>query len=176
MFGFEEALGYTIGTTVRDKDGISAALFFLDLAADLEDRSQTVLDRLHDLWRAHGLWVSGQTAISRTGPEGLDALRTAVDRLGDDPPESLGEYRVTGVVDYRKGADSRPVWLGEQALIEMEIGDHGRVLVRPSGTEPKLKIYVDLRDEAGDDPDLRHDTLQERAAALGETVAVHLDV
>jgi phosphomannomutase len=176
VFGYEEALGYTIGTTVRDKDGISAALFFLDLAADLEDEGQTVLDRLHDLWRAHGLWVSGQTAISRTGPEGLEALRKAVDRLGDDPPESLGEYRVTGVVDYRRGADSRPFWLGEQALIEMEIGDHGRVLVRPSGTEPKLKIYVDLRDEAGDDPDFRNDILRERAATLGETVAIHLDV
>lgn len=176
VFGYEEALGYTVGTTVRDKDGISAALFFLDLAADLEEGGQVIIDRLHDLWRAHGLWVSGQTSVSRAGPEGLEALRRAVDRLGDDPPESLGEFEVTGVVDYRRGAGARPAWLGEQSLIEMMIGDHGRVLVRPSGTEPKLKIYVDLQDEAGDDPDVRHDTLRERAAALGEKVALHLDV
>jgi phosphomannomutase len=176
VFGYEEALGYTVGTTVRDKDGISAALFFLDLAADLEEGGQVILDRLHDLWRAHGLWVSGQTSISRSGPEGVEALRRAVDRLGDDPPESLGEFEVTDVVDYRRGAGGRPAWLGEQSLIEMVIGDRGRVLVRPSGTEPKLKIYVDLQDEAGDDPDVRHDTLRERAAALGEKVALQLDV
>ena len=176
VFGYEEALGYTVGTTVRDKDGISAAVFFLDLAADLADQGQDVLQRLHELWRNHGLWVSGQTSISRPGAQGLEELRSAVDRIGDDPPNSLGEYRVTDVVDYRRGAAARPVWLGEQALIEMTMGEHGRVLVRPSGTEPKLKIYVDLRDEPGDDPDLRHDALEERVAELGQTVAGYLEV
>lgn len=176
VFGYEEALGYTVGSTVRDKDGISAALFFLDLAADLTDGGHDVLERLHDLWRRHGLWVSGQTSVARPGAEGLEALRSAVDRLGDDPPETLGEYRVTEVVDYRRGAAARPIWLGEQALIEMALGEHGRVLVRPSGTEPKLKIYVDLRDEPGKDPDLRHDELRVRVAELGQIVARHLEV
>ncbi|HEU4895641.1 MAG TPA: phospho-sugar mutase [Acidimicrobiia bacterium] len=176
LFGYEEALGYTVGTTVHDKDGISAALFFLDLTADLADEGHDIRHRLHELWSEHGLWVSGQTSITRPGRDGLEELRNAVDRLGDDPPESLGDHRVTDVIDYRQGASGRPSWLGEQALIEMTLGESGRVLVRPSGTEPKLKIYVDLRDDPGDDPDTRHAVLEERVAELGQAVARYLEV
>ncbi|HEX6301977.1 MAG TPA: phospho-sugar mutase [Acidimicrobiia bacterium] len=171
IFGYEEALGYTVGSTVRDKDGISAALLFTDLAADLEDSDRAVIDYLHDLWRAHGLWVSGHTSISKAGPEGVESLRDAVDRLGDDPPEELGGIPVTGVTDYRKGGSERPDWLGEQALIELHIGQMGRLLVRPSGTEPKLKIYVDLREDPGDDLDSQHMALEERAARLGRELS-----
>lgn len=171
VFGYEEALGYTVGSAVRDKDGMSAALLFTDLAADLEDSGRSVIDYLHDLWRAHGLWVSAQAAIARAGPEGIESLRDAVDRLGDDPPEYLDGVPVVAVTDYRRGGSERPDWLGEQALIELNIGQTGRVLVRPSGTEPKLKIYVDLRDDPGDDLDSQHAALEERAARLGQELA-----
>lgn len=174
IFGYEEALGYTIGSAVRDKDGISAALLFTDLAADLEDSGGAVIDYLHDLWRAHGLWVSGQTSITRAGPDGLESLRDAVDRLGDDPPEDLDGIPLAAVTDYRKGGSERPDWLGEQALIELNIGEMGRLLVRPSGTEPKLKIYVDLREDPGDDLDSQHMALEERTARLGRELAAVL--
>lgn len=171
IFGYEEALGYTVGSTVRDKDGMSAALLFTDLAADLEDSGRTVIDYLHELWKAHGLWVSAQTSITRGGPEGVESLRSAVDRLGDYPPEDLDGVPVVEVTDYRRSGSERPDWLGEQALIELNIGQTGRVLVRPSGTEPKLKIYVDLRDDPGDDLDSQHTALEERAARLGQELA-----
>lgn len=170
MFGYEEALGYTVGSVVRDKDGISAAVLFLDLVADLHDRGENVIDRLHDLWRRYGLWVSGQTSIARPGPEGMEELEAAVARLGDDPPARVGDVAVSEVIDYRRDAGLRPVWLGEQALIEMRLGDRGRVLVRPSGTEPKLKIYVDLREEAGGDLDGQHRDLQQKSSELGALV------
>lgn len=170
VFGYEEALGYTIGPTVRDKDGISAALTFTDMVADLRDVGRAILDRLHDLWRAHGLWVSGQTSIAKAGPEGLDAMGSAVDRLAQDPPAKVTDVEVTAVTDYRSNADGRPIWLGEQALVELALGDLGRVLVRPSGTEPKLKIYVDLQGEAGDDPDQSHELLVGRAAEVGQAM------
>ncbi|MGD2043859.1 MAG: phospho-sugar mutase, partial [Acidimicrobiia bacterium] len=70
IYGYEEALGYTVGSTVRDKDGISAALLFTDLVADLGDEGASLMDRLHELWGDYGLWVSAQTSIVRTGPEG----------------------------------------------------------------------------------------------------------
>lgn len=171
VYGYEEALGYTVGSTVRDKDGISAALLFLDLVADLRDRGEDVIGMLHGLWREHGLWVSGQTSVSRPGPDGLEELTAAVDRLGDDPPEHVDDLDVTEVVDYRRGADARPIWLGEQALVELKLGDRGRVLVRPSGTEPKLKIYVDLRQEPDGDLTGQHRSLQRRSVDLGGAVA-----
>lgn len=176
IYGYEEALGYTVGSTVRDKDGISAALLFTDLVADLDDEGASLMDRLHELWARHGLWVSAQASIVRRGPEGAEALRRAVAALADDPPEGVGDYPVTHVTDYRTGAEQRPSWLGEQDLVEMSLGVSGRILVRPSGTEPKLKIYVDLARDMGDDPDSQHAEMLDEARQLGETVEGSLAV
>jgi len=172
IFGYEEALGYTVGSTVRDKDGISAAVLFTDLVADLADEGETVLDQLHRLWRRYGLWVSTQSSILR--PDAMDELTAAVERLADRPPESVEGVRVLGITDYRRGADDRPPWLGAQALVELDLGEVGRVLVRPSGTEPKLKIYVDLSGDPGDDPDQRHRELTQQAGSIGEGLAESL--
>lgn len=176
IYGYEEALGYTVGSTVRDKDGISAALLFTDLVADLDDEGASLMDRLHELWARHGLWVSAQASIVRRGPQGAEALRRAVAALADDPPEGVGDYAVTHVTDYRTGAEQRPSWLGEQDLVEMSLGVSGRILVRPSGTEPKLKIYVDLARDMGDDPDSQHAEMLDEARQLGETVEGSLAV
>ncbi len=173
-FGYEEALGYTVGSTVRDKDGISAALIFTDLVADLADAGRSILDGLLGLWRRHGIWVSAQTSITRRGPEGVQDLSQAIERLGDDPPDAIDGLPVTSVTDYRSGGATRPGWLGEQALIELSLGGRGRVLARPSGTEPKLKVYVDLRDDASSDPLLQQADLMQRAQRLGETLKATL--
>jgi phosphomannomutase len=145
VFGYEEALGYAVGSAVRDKDGISAAVWFADLAADAAASGETVLDRLAALYRRHGLWVSTQASVVRPGTEGLGEIAAAMEVLREQTPETLGGRSVTEITDYRDGADGRPRWLGAQALVEFALGDEGRVLVRPSGTEPKLKVYVDLK-------------------------------
>jgi phosphomannomutase len=72
----------------------------------------------------------------------------ALDRLASTPPRLLGGREVTEAIDYRTGAEARPAWLGATPLVELRLRD-GRVLVRPSGTEPKLKVYVDLSAEVG---------------------------
>ncbi len=176
VFGYEEALGYTVGRVVRDKDGISAALIFTDLLADLADRGVSVMDDLHRLWRQYGLWVSAQVSISRPGIEGVKALEEAVQRLGDNPPARVGDVEVTTVTDYRSGAEERPPWLGDQNLIELGLGESGRILVRPSGTEPKLKIYVDLNGSAGTSPDEDQSRLLGEAEDLGRAVERVLEV
>jgi phosphomannomutase len=174
-FGFEEALGYTIGRTVRDKDGMSAALVFSDLITGLAAEGKTGVDRLHEIWAETGLWVSAQFSIVRPGPAGHEEIVGAVNRLGDSPPAEMLGNVVTRVVDYRVGEESRPYWLGAQDLIELEFGEEGRMLVRPSGTEPKLKIYVDLCKDPGQVPDVSHrESLVEArrlAAAMGEWLA-----
>lgn len=174
VFGYEEALGYTVGTTVRDKDGISAGVIFADMTADARDTGQSVIERLESLWRRHGLWVSAQTSIVRSGPDGLEEMRGAIASLGDNPPRQIDDFDVTGVTDYRSGGESRPAWLGEQALIELTLGTQGRVLVRPSGTEPKLKIYVDLREVLGGDPARQHQQLTSQAHAVGRNLGATL--
>ena len=168
VFGYEEALGYTVGGTVRDKDGMSAALIFADLAADLAERERSPWERLAELWAEFGLWVSAQHSVTRTGPGGMESLVEAVDRISQEPPETVGEWRVEAVTDYRVGAESRPPWLGAQALVEVDLGEVGRLLVRPSGTEPKLKIYADLVGRVGERPIQDRDRLTARALALAE--------
>jgi phosphomannomutase len=170
-YGYEEALGYTIGTVVRDKDGMSAALVLCDLVETLRRRGATLWDRLAELWAELGVWASTQTSITRTGPEGMDELKAAVAALAADPPAEVGGLEVTGMVDYRTGAAERPFWLGEQDLIELLFGARGRALARPSGTEPKLKIYVDLRGEAGDDPFETRARLGEEAESVARSLA-----
>ncbi len=175
-FGYEEALGYSVGRTVRDKDGIAAAIVLADLAAEEASAGRDVLDRLHDLWDEVGLWVSAQHSIVETGPEGQQALLSAVDKVGESPPSDLLGMEVTAVTHYRGGEGGRPVWLGAQDLVELTLGETGRILVRPSGTEPKLKIYVDLTGNTEPDHAAAHDHLlaraQKTAAAMGEWLAV----
>ena len=150
-FGYEEALGYSVGQTVRDKDGISAAVAFCILAAKSKADSLTVWDRLGALYGREGVWVSTQESVVRPGVEGAAEIAAAMASLEAATPETLAGIQVSQVTDYRTGAEDRPRYLGETPLVEFALGDAGRALVRPSGTEPKLKIYVDLRDDAGDD-------------------------
>jgi len=174
VFGYEEALGYTVGSAVRDKDGMSAALIFTDLVADLADSGRSIMDYLHELWAAHRMWVSAQASIVRPGPTGVESLSRAVGRLAEAPPSQIGGIEVTLMTDYRKNAHQRPPWLGEHPLLEFSLGDHGRVLVRPSGTEPKLKIYVDLCETCGEDPSAQHEALTGRAGRIGQTLGESL--
>jgi phosphomannomutase len=145
--GCEEALGYSITPAVRDKDGLSAAVLLALEAGRCRDRGETLLDRFHALCREHGLWVSAQRTVPLAG-SATGALG-ALDRLASSPPRALGGFEVASVVDYRQGADERPAWLGATPMIELCL-EGGRVLVRPSGTEPKLKVYVDLSAVVGE--------------------------
>ncbi len=146
LFGYEEALGYAVGRTVRDKDGISAAVLLADIAALQAQNGLTLLDLLHDLWRRHGLWVSTQKSLVRPGEQGQREIVSAVEAIAKNPPQAIGDMKVLGMVDYRIGAEDRPPWLGAQPLVQLDL-EGGRILARPSGTEPKLKIYVDLRED-----------------------------
>jgi phosphomannomutase len=179
--GYEEALGYTVGPVVRDKDGISAALVFADLAMAAKTSGTSVLERLAGLYRRHGLWVSRQKSIVRGGPEGKAEIDAGVVGLGDAPPVELGGFSVSAMTDYRVGAEDRPRWLPAQDLIALELdapghSGGGRVLMRPSGTEPKLKIYVDLRTDldAGASVADAEAALTDRAVGVADALAAHV--
>ncbi len=172
VFGFEEALGSSVGTVVRDKDGIGAAVVFADLVRSLHGAGQTVDDRLRSLARAHGLWVSHQLSITRPGAAGRAEIDAAMRRLSDVTPERLAGHEVVATTDYRVGAESRPAWLTTHDLVALDLPD-GRAMIRPSGTEPKCKIYVDLTREFGEDDDLDAATarLDQDAAEVAAALA-----
>lgn len=169
VFGFEEALGYCAGDIVHDKDGVSAALLFAELAAEEASRGRTVLERLETLYRRHDLWVSQQLSAEDKEPGGVERIKAAVVALAETPPSEVAGIRVDSVVDYRTGGESRPRWLENNEMVQWNLTTGTRVLVRPSGTEPKLKIYVDLRLPLSDGDDLAR--AEAEAEAQAEAIA-----
>ena len=155
LFGFEEALGYSVSRAVRDKDGISAAVAFADLVSSSLAAGKEMVAVLAELYMRHGLWVSTQHSVVRPGKEGAADIAAAVDRAALAPPRSLHGDTVTAVTDYREGAERRPLYRSAESLIEFTLESGGRVLVRPSGTEAKLKVYVDLIGRLGPGEDWR---------------------
>lgn len=169
VIGYEEALGYCVRGPVRDKDGISAGLLFADLVQDARKLGRSVDDLLEALYTTHGLWVSSLTTVSFPR---LAEAEEKMRRLRQAPPESVAGHKTLRATDYAANADARPWYLGEANLFELGFGDAARVLVRPSGTEPKLKIYADFRQDYEPSRPLAEQTAEARREADGLTQAV----
>jgi phosphomannomutase len=161
-FGYEEALGFAVDPLVADKDGMSAALALAKLASDLEREGQTLLDRLDEIESRYGVHSGAQISLRAEGAEGLVAIAAAMKRLRASPPKVLGGLDVTEVADLARG------WCGLAPTdgLLFELGSTGRVVVRPSGTEPKLKAYIEIVG-ATDDPGTLQDRRDGARAALG---------
>jgi phosphomannomutase len=137
-FGYEEALGYCVAPgLVRDKDGVSALLLVVDLAARLKAEGRTLTDRLDDIAREHGLHATDQLAVRVTD---LSLIADAMQRLRSAPPATLGGLAVERVDDLAEGSADLPPTEG----LRFRLAEDARVIVRPSGTEPKIKCYLEV--------------------------------
>jgi phosphomannomutase len=150
VLGFEEALGYSVGELVRDKDGISAALVLLDLAAHLHRQGQGLLDRLAEIYAQVGCARTRQHAVTLTGPEGRTRIEALMSGLRADPLVEVAGVEVRRVRDLAAGTcrDLQTGELSDETLprsnvLAYELADGSRVLARPSGTEPKVKLYFE---------------------------------
>ncbi|MFF9220410.1 phospho-sugar mutase [Streptomyces viridosporus] len=136
-YGYEEALGYCVDPEgVRDKDGITAALLLTELASVLKAEGRTLLDLLDDLAVEHGLHATDQLSVR---VQDLSRIAAAMRRLREQPPTVLAGLRVTDAEDLTRGTDRLPPTDGLRYTL-----DGARVIVRPSGTEPKLKCYLEV--------------------------------
>ena len=137
-FGYEEALGYCVAPgLVRDKDGVSALLLVVELAAQLKAEGRSLTDRLDDIVREHGLYATDQLSVRVTD---LGLIAAAMERLRTAPPTTLGGLHVEQVDDLAEGSAHLPPTEG----LRFRLADRARVLVRPSGTEPKIKCYLEV--------------------------------
>ncbi|MGP9662795.1 phospho-sugar mutase [Arthrobacter sp. AOP36-C1-22] len=165
-FGYEEALGYCVAPElVRDKDGMSAALLLAEFAARLKASSRTLLDELDELALKHGLHATDQLSVRVSSLEELEALMA---RLRAQSPASLAGSTVTTVTDLAAGTDGLPP---TDAMV-YTTGDDTRVIVRPSGTEPKLKCYLEVIEavtSAEDLPAARERARKRLSAVRAET-------
>ena len=152
VFGFEEALGYTVGELVRDKDGVSAAVLFAELTAVLRAQGTTVLAHLEGLYRRYGLFVSSQVNLTRQGAAGIAELHAIMARLRQSPPWKVVDHEVVTIRDYaeqkilKKDGTTAPLSLPKSDVLAFELASGSRIIARPSGTEPKCKFYFDVRE------------------------------
>ncbi|MFF0446905.1 phospho-sugar mutase [Streptomyces sp. NPDC004609] len=139
-YGYEEALGYCVDPDgVRDKDGITAALLVAELASVLKEQGRTLTDLLDELAVEHGLHATGQLSVR---VDDLGIITAAMDRLRSAPPAALAGLTVTRAEDLARGSGSLPPTDGLRYFLDG--GYRARVIVRPSGTEPKLKCYLEV--------------------------------
>ena len=162
VYGFEEALGYLVNPeTVRDKDGISAAVAMLGLACEARGRGASLSDLLDEFAQTFGHFASDQISVRVDDVAVIGRIMAA---LRAEPPTHVGETGVSRIDDLLDGVDGLPP--GD--VLRLWLADGSRLIVRPSGTEPKLKLYLDVRGEtAGDAAD--------RISALGAGARAMLD-
>ncbi|QDF68484.1 phospho-sugar mutase [Shewanella sp. SNU WT4] len=164
LFAYEEALGYTVGSTVWDKDGLSAQLAFAQLTAELTRQGQTIWDRLSEIYRQFGLHFNAQISIKLepNTPNIGEGLRAK-------PPLKIGDASVISIDDIKVGI--RTLADGSQQTIDLPSSDvliyrldnASRVIVRPSGTEPKIKCYYEVITAMGSDESLEKANIRAKA-------------
>jgi phosphomannomutase len=176
VLGYEEALGVMIGDAVRDKDGMSAGLVLADCAARERARGRRLTDRLDDLARRHGLHAKAQTYV-RFDPAD-DVTARVLARLRDDPPGALAGAAVMTVSDFERGrrwhrgGDTTTIDLPSTRMVALTLDDGSRMQVRPSGTEPKLKFYVEVVEQVdGTVADARRRASRRLDAVVGDLYA-----
>jgi phosphomannomutase len=142
-----------VADAVRDKDGVSAAVVMAEMVAWLRDQGRTLLGELEAIHRKYGLFVSTQVNVTRPGASGAEEIRGIMSRLRASKPRAFGEHQVAVVRDYDAQiethvADGRTgkLTLPKSNVLAFELVGGSRIIARPSGTEPKIKFYFDVRE------------------------------
>ena len=163
LFGFEESYGYLSGTAVRDKDAVNAALLLCDMAADLKSRGLTLLDRLSELRKEFGLYVQRLLTYEYEGENGILLMQRIMSRLRS-PLDSFEDDRLRAArrTDYLYDNTGLPA----SDVLSFSLSGTDQFIVRPSGTEPKLKAYLFTRADSPEEAEIRLDRLQKLADTL----------
>ncbi len=162
LFGFEESYGYLSGAHVRDKDAVNAVMLACECAAWYAGQGMTLLDAMNALYEKFGFYRNGLLSKAFEGQDGMAAMDALMKSLRTAPPVEIAGWKVNGMTDYL-GSDTGLI---PSDVLEFRLEDAGKVIVRPSGTEPKLKIYLSVRGSGEEDAAARLERLSKGAEAL----------
>ena len=149
ILGFEESYGYLSGTHVRDKDAVVASMLICEMAAYYKAQGKTLLDVLNGLYREHGVYAHSVLNAQFEGAEGMAAMKALMENLRANRPDTVAGLRVLSAADYRESV-SEDLTTGEKTVIDLPksnvlsytLEGGNSLIVRPSGTEPKIKAYI----------------------------------
>ena len=169
VFGFEESCGYLSGTEVRDKDGVNASLLIAETAAWYKKQDMTLYDALEAIYKKYGYYDSRVTSFALSGMDGLQKMGALMSDLREKVPSEFAGKRVLAVRDYLKGerVDTQgsvsALEQGKSNVLYYELDDGAWICVRPSGTEPKVKLYVNAMSASHEETEKQLQALSDAA-------------
>ena len=164
IFGFEESYGYLSGDHVRDKDAVNASLLICQMAQDYKLIGKSLADAMRDLYTEHGYWLNRTVSVAYPGAEGAQKMAGIMARLREAAPSELAGLAVENVVDYEGGVSGLP----PANVVELRLAGGNKAIVRPSGTEPKIKLYVFAKAEKREDAEALLDEIETAGRKLLE--------
>ncbi|MDO4743199.1 MAG: phospho-sugar mutase [bacterium] len=148
ILGYEESYGYLVGTQVRDKDAVVASMLICEMACYYKKQGKTLLDVLEEINKEFGYYLTRQLSFTLTGESGMQKMKSIMENLRNNPPQSIAGYGVTEISDYMTSTktcsvtdNTSTINLPKSDVLQYKFED-GSVIIRPSGTEPKIKIYL----------------------------------
>ena len=175
LFGFEESYGCLVGTHARDKDAITAVMILCEAAAYYRKHGLTLWDQMIKIYEKYGFYKEGISTITLKGADGAQKIQELMNRIRNNPPKKLGDYKVlsfrdykTGkIIDYKTGKESE-TGLPTSNVLYYDLEDNGWCCVRPSGTEPKVKFYMGVKGKSMEDAEKKLNNLKSAMLELSE--------
>ncbi len=171
VFGFEESFGYLSGTQVRDKDGVNASLLLCETTCACMEKGETLYDALQKLYQKYGYYKETGVSVVLPGKDGVEKMKGIMDNLRNNPPADLAGLKITGIRDFGRSiriADGKEEALDypKSNVLYFELENNNWLCIRPSGTEPKIKLYVATKADTQEATDALNAALTEAARAI----------
>ncbi len=174
LFGYEESYGCLIGTHARDKDAIVAVMALCEAAAYYKDKNLTLWDQMINIYEKYGYYKESQISITMKGIDGAEKIQKIIDNMRANPPKKLGKYSVIEFRDYKNDfvenyetREKRQTGLPSSNVLYFKLDNCAWCCVRPSGTEPKIKFYIGVKEDSMEDAQLSLDELAEVMKQFG---------
>lgn len=154
IFGFEESYGYLKGTYARDKDAVVATMLIAEMALYYQENGTSIFEQMDNIYKKYGYYKEEVVSVTLEGIEGLAKIKSTMDRLRENPPEMVAGKKVIAVRDYltservdKLTGENSGILLPKSNVIYLELEDQNNFIIRPSGTEPKIKLYCLMKGE-----------------------------
>ena len=175
MFGFEESYGCLVGTHARDKDGIAAVMALCEAAAYYKTKGYTLWDQMMNIYEKYGYYKELTVSVTKEGVSGADEIKQIMENIRQNPITQLGKYKVLKFRDYKQGTikdletgKEENTNLPTSNVLYFELNNDAWCCVRPSGTEPKIKFYIGIKENNMEDAEKSLKELAEKVKILGQ--------
>ncbi len=173
ILGYEESYGYLSGAYCRDKDAVVASMLICEMAAYYKSQGKTLIDVLNEIYEKFGYFYCSQTSFTCEGQSGMEKIKSIMSNLRENPPKSIAGSDVVKINDYKESVsynaetdEKTKITLPSSNVLSYFLKDGSSVIVRPSGTEPKIKLYIGAMDETHEKADNRRADLENSGTKL----------